>query len=133
MVIEFVIHIRFNEGLCLSLFTLSIALWLFTETQFSQFIFKNSVFITVMAYEILMLTPVPIALFFSYGNRRTITKRLSVTAAVIPMVVWIINNSLHFLGISPLGSTLRITQVTLCFELLFVAGIQISEIIYARS
>lgn len=49
------------------------------------------------------------------------------------MLVLDINNCLHFLGISPLGSTLRITQVTLCFELLFVAGIQISEIIYARS
>ncbi len=126
-------RIRFNEGLCLSLFTLSIALWLFTETQFNQFMFKNTSFITVTAYEILMLTPVPIALLFSYGGRPKKIKRAAIIAAVIPMGVWIINNTLHLLGIVCLGHTLKFTQAMLFVDVFFIAGIQFADIIHIRS
>lgn len=133
IIVTYVAHLRFNEGLCLSLFTLSIALWLFTETQFNQFMFKNTSFITVTAYEILMLTPVPIVLLFSYGGRPKKIKRAAIIAAVIPMGVWIINNTLHLLGIVCLGHTLKFTQAMLFVDVFFIAGIQFADIIHIRS
>ena len=128
----FVLKRHFKEVLCLCLFTLSVSLWLFTESQCLQFFIKDARSITILAYEILMLTPFPIALFFYYCSDRILCKKLSLIAAFIPLIIFFINNLLHFLGIIPLADSLIVTQTMLAFETLFVAWIQITEIIYKR-
>ena len=128
----FVLKYQFKEVLCLGLFTLSISLWLFTESQCLQFFIRDTKKITLFAYEILMITPFPIALFFYYCSDRVLSKKHSQAAACIPLLTFIVNNGLHYCHILSLADSLIITQLMLAFETLFIAWIQITEIIYKR-
>ncbi len=120
----------YRECICLAFFTLSISLWGFTETRCLQFTFQNMKQFSVFAFEILALAPVPIALYFTY-NKRERTRRLAKIAAVIPMLFWIGNNILHFTHILELAQTLRMTQIMIVVDSLFIAYIQVSDIIYS--
>lgn len=128
----FVLKRHFKEVLCLCLFTLSVSLWLFTESQCLQFFIRSTRWTTIFAYEILMIMPFPIALFFYYCSDRTLCKKLSQIAAFIPLIIFFINNLLHFLDIVTLANSLIVTQTMLAFETCFIAWIQITEIIYKR-
>ncbi|WP_075721683.1 response regulator [Roseburia sp. 499] len=119
----------YNECLCLALFTLSISLWGYTESRNLQFVFSNMKQFSIFAFEILALAPVPIARYFAYSEREK-TKRLAKIAATIPMVVWIMNNTLHFLHIKDLAETLKVTQIMIVADTIFIAYIQVSDIIY---
>jgi signal transduction histidine kinase/CheY-like chemotaxis protein len=118
----------YKQIMCLALFTLTVSLWEFTEIRCLQIFSVNMRAYSVLAYEILMLVPVPIAMYFLYGKRRR-TVFLSKIATIIPLVVWVINNALHFLRICDLGETLIVTQVMIGFETVFAGYIQISDII----
>ncbi len=122
---------KYNELVCLALFTLSVSLWEFTETRCLQFVFQNSRAFSLFAYEILPLAPVPIALYFTYG-RRGETVKLARIAAKVPLFVWIFNNALHFAGICDISETLLITQITIALETIFLGYIQISDVIAER-
>ncbi len=128
IVLMFTTKRTYRECLCLALFTASVAFWELTETRCLQFFFQNMKLWGVLAYEILALTPVPIALYYSY-NRRARTVRLSRIAAIVPLVVWVFNNALHFLDVVDISQTLLVTQLLNIFEILFVGYIQISDII----
>lgn len=122
---------KYNEILCLSLFTVSIALWGFTELRCLQFVSGNMRQFSVLAFELLPLAPVPIALYFTCGKRKQ-TVRLARIAAVIPLAVWVFNNLLHFAGILDLAQTLSLTQHMIAFEVLFIGGIQVNDILKDR-
>ena len=128
IVLIFTTRRNYRECLCLALFTASVAFWELTETRCMQFVFQNMKLWGLLAYEILALTPVPIALYYSY-HRRERTVRLSKIAAVVPLVVWVLNNTLHFLGVVDISQTLLFTQLLNIFEIMFVGYIQISDII----
>lgn len=130
--ITFVFKEVFRQILCLSLFTATIACWLVSECQCLQYMFDNTRFASIMAYEMLMLAPVPIALFFSYGGVREKTKKMSNYAAIIPILLFCINNILHFGHIVNLADSLQITQLVLVAEIFFIAKIQVSEIVFIR-
>ncbi|MDD6307344.1 MAG: ATP-binding protein [Clostridiales bacterium] len=117
----------YRDCLCLALFTASISLWEFSETKCMQFFFPNMKMIGLLAYEILALAPVPIALYYSYGKRKR-TAQLSKISSVIALAVWFINNLLHFLHIADISETLIVTQALNVFEVVFVGYIQISDI-----
>lgn len=119
----------YRDCLCLALFTASVSLWEFTETRCMQFFVPNMKTVGILAYEILALTPVPIALYYSYGRRKR-TARLSKIAAVIALAVWFGNNMLHFLHIADISETLIVTQILNVFEVMFLGYVQISDIIY---
>lgn len=122
---------RFSkEMLCLALFSTAVACWLFTESNFGQFLFHDTGKVIVLAYELLMLMPVPIALFFSYYSEREKVKTASKIVATIPLGVFLVNNLLHLFRIVYLPDTLIITQTMIAFELAAVAIIQVTEIIY---
>ena len=120
----------FREVLCLGLFSTAVACWLFTESNCGQFWFHDTGKLTVLAYEVLMLLPVPIALFFAYYSDRESIKKASNCVAVVPLVVFVLNNLLHLFRIVYLPDTLIITQIMLLFETAVVAIIQVTEIMY---
>lgn len=122
---------KYNECLCLSLFTLSIALWEFTETRCLQFVFPNVSAPSIFAFEILTLAPVPIALYFTYGRSAKTVKRARI-AATIPLFVWIFNNALHFLHICDISETLIITQIMIAGETIFLGYIQVVDVLEER-
>lgn len=119
-----------KEVLCLALFSIAVACWLFTESDFGQFLLHDTGKLIVLAYEVLMLMPVPIALFFAYYSEREIGKTAAKIAATIPLVVFVVNNLLHLFRIVYLPDSLWITQTMIAFETVAVAIIQIEEIIY---
>jgi len=121
---------RVNEILCLALFCIDVALWLYTETDAVQFFMNDTGKATVMAYELLMVMPVPIAMFFAYYSDRERTKIHSRIAASIPLGIFIVNNVLHFTKTIHLADTLIISQGMLVVETLFVAVVQVREIQY---
>ncbi len=123
---------KYSEILCLALFTASMSLWGFTESRCLQFGMQNMRGHSVFAFEILPLIPVPIALYFTYGKRHQ-TVRLARVAAVIPLVIWALNNLAHFLGILDLAATLPLTQVMLIFEVLFIGVIQGHDLLLDRN
>ena len=118
------------EIFCLALFTLSISFWVLTESQITQIFGGGTRGLTLLAYEDLMLIPVPIALFFYYASERKRGRVFSKVIAVIPLAVFAINNGLHLMHIASLTSTLHVTQIMLAIELVFITYIQISEIWY---
>lgn len=118
----------YRDCLCLAMFTASVALWEITETRCLQFLFPNMKVMGLLAYEVLALAPVPIALYYSYGKRKR-TVKLSRIAAAIALAVWAMNNTIHFLHIADISETLIVTQALNIFEVLFVGYIQISDII----
>lgn len=126
----FVLHQSSKEVLYLALFCVAVALWLFTESDFGQFFVKDTGKLTFLAYEVLMLLPVPIALFFVYYSERDFSKRASNIVATIPLVVFLMNNTLHSLHIVHLAETLIITQTMLAVETLSIAAIQITGLWY---
>lgn len=119
----------YNECLCLAFFTLSIALWGYTETRCLQFVFPNMRQFSVFAFEILAIAPVPIALYFTYSKREK-TRQQAQIAAAIPMMVWLLNNLLHFLHIKDIAETLKMTQIMIVIDAIFIAYIQVSDIYY---
>lgn len=131
-VLTFIVKASFYEGLCLSGFTYTISIWLFTETPMTQFLCHNNKFITVMAYELLCLAPIPIALYFSFGNHRPRTKKLSKIVASIPIFFWIFENFMHLAGFIPLQDTLMLTQCLIVVELLMISWIQTSELLHIQ-
>lgn len=124
-------HAHYNECLCLAIFTFSVACWEFTETRCLQFIFQNQKMFSVLAYEILPLLPVPIALYFTYGKRAKTTRRGRV-AAIVPLAVWTFNNTLHFLHILDISETLIVTQIMIALETIYLGFIQISDLFQDR-
>lgn len=118
----------YRDCLCLSLFTMSVAFWEFTETRCLQFLFPNMKMMGLLAYEILALAPVPIALYYSYGKRKR-TVFLSRIGAITALAVWVVDNTLHFLHIVDISETLILTQVLNILEVMFVAYVQISDIV----
>lgn len=118
----------YQNCLCLALFSASVALWELTETRCLQFFFPNMRMMGLLAYEILVLAPVPIALFYSYGKRKR-TVFLSRIAAGAALGGWAVNNALHFLHIADISETLIVTQILNILEILFVGYIQVSDII----
>lgn len=120
-------HAKYNECLCLALFTFTVACWQFTETRCLQFIFPNQRMFSVLAFEFLMLSPVPIALYFTYGKREETRKRARI-AAIIPLLVWIFNNTCHFLHIFDISETLIVTQVMIALETIYLGYIQICDL-----
>jgi len=132
ILVNWAMHSKVREMLCLSWFTMSVSLWLFTETELLQFVFRDTRGATVLAYEILMLMPTPIALYFTHVSIRPIGKILSNIAATVPLVVFVINNGLHLLHIASLPESMFISQTVLGLETLFIAWVQISEIRYIR-
>lgn len=122
---------KYNEILCLSLFTVSIALWGFTESRCLQFVSGNMRRFTVLAFELLPLAPAPIALYFTCSKRKQ-TVRLAKIAALIPLAVWGFNNLLHFSGIADLAMTLSLTQHMIAFEVVFIGGIQVNDLLKDR-
>lgn len=121
-------HSHYQNCLCLALFSASVAFWEFTETRCLQFFFPNMRMMGLLAYEILALAPVPIALFYSYGKRKR-TIFLSRIAAGLALAVWVVNNLLHFLHIVDISETLIVTQTLNIIEILFIGYIQVSDII----
>lgn len=119
-----------KEILCLSLFSIAVACWLFTESDCGQFLFHDTGKLTVLAYEVLMLMPIPIALFFAYYSDREIGRKASNFAATVPLAVFVLNNLLHLFRIVYLPDTLIITQIMIAFEIVVVAIIQVTEITY---
>ncbi|MBO5522265.1 MAG: response regulator [Roseburia sp.] len=119
---------HYQNCLCLALFSASVAFWEFTETRCLQFFFPNMRMMGLLAYEILALAPVPIALFYSYGKRKR-TVFLSRIAAGLALAVWVVNNLLHFLHIVDISETLIVTQTLNIIEILFIGYIQVSDII----
>ena len=126
----FLLHQSSKEVLYLALFCVAVALWLFTESDFGQFFVKDTGRLTILAYEVLMLMPVPIALFFVYYSERELSKKASNIAASIPLAVFLLNNTLHSLHIVHLADTLIITQTLLAVETLSIAVIQITGLWY---
>lgn len=122
---------KYSEILCLSLFTLSIALWGFTESRCLQFLSGNMRQYSILAFELLSLAPTPIALYFTCGKRKR-TVELARIAAIIPLVVWGVNNLLHFTGILDLANTLIVTQLMAGFEVIFIGGIQANDLLQDR-
>ena len=119
---------HYQNCLCLALFSASVALWEFTETRCLQFFFPNMRMMGLLAYEILALAPVPIALFYGYEKRKR-TVFLSKVAAGLALAVWVVNNMLHFLHIVDISETLIVTQILNIIEILFIGYIQVSDII----
>lgn len=120
---------KYNDCLCLALFTFSVGVWEFTETRCLQFSLENARAPSVLAFEILPLLPVPIALYFTYGRREK-TVRLARIAATIPLFVWMFNNVLHFLHICDISETVLISQILIALETIFLGYIQVSDIIF---
>lgn len=118
--------------LCLSFFTLTVSLWLLTETNVAQFFGFGGLSLTYMAFEMLALAPVPIALFFNYASARERGRHFSKAAALISLSEFAIVNLLNILHIVPITRTLIVTQITLAFETLFIAIIQVAELNYIR-
>jgi len=114
-----------KEVLCLACFCFLVSIWLFTESEFGQFFIKDTGKLTILAYEVLMLMPVPISLFFVYYSERLNYRKASNIVATLPLVVFIINNTLHSLHLVHLADTLIITQVMLAFETISIAVIQV--------
>ena len=131
-ILRFFAKVRFWEGLCLALFTMGLALWMLTETQCIQFIAKDTKFVTVLAFEILILLPVPIALFFYFTGQDEKTKKMSKVASVLPLALWGINNLLHIFEIVQLQDSLIVTQSMILLETGFVSFIQIRELVKMR-
>lgn len=121
-----------DEMLYLSLFALAISLWLITETECLQFIMKDTGAAGLFAYEILMLLPIPLALFFSCCIEREVVRRASYIAVIIPLGVFVFNNTMHFFRIIHLADSLLLTQFILAVETFLVSFVQISEIRYKR-
>ncbi|MDD6215336.1 MAG: ATP-binding protein [Roseburia sp.] len=121
-------HAKYNECLCLALFTFTIACWQFTETRCLQFIFPNQRMFSVLAFEFLTLAPVPIALYFTYGKREKTRKRARI-AAIVPLFVWLFNNACHFLHIFDISETLIVTQIMIAFETIYLGYIQTCDLI----
>ena len=119
-----------KEVLCLGLFSTGVGCWLITESGFGQFLFHDTGKLTILAYEVLMLLPIPIALFFAYYSDREKIRKTSVYVATVPLVLFVCNNLLHLLRIMYLPDTLIFTQIMLFVETVIVAVIQVSEIIY---
>lgn len=119
----------YRDCLCLALFTFSLSLWEFTETRCLQFVFPNMRMMGLMAYEILALAPIPIAMYYGYRERKK-TVFLSKVAVAVALFVWLLNNALHFLHIADISQTLIVTQVMDVFEVLVIGYMQISDIIY---
>jgi len=117
-----------NEILCLALFCIDVALWLFTETDAVQFFVSDTGKLTIMAYELLMVMPIPIAMFFAYYSDRPKTIKYSRIAASLPITLFIINNFLHIARIKHLADTLIYSQAMLVVETVFVATVQVLEI-----
>lgn len=126
----FILHQSSKEVLYLALFCLAVALWVYTESEFGQFLMHDTGKLTILAYEILILMPVPIALFFVYYSERESFKRASNIVATIPLVVFLVNNTLHSLHILHLADTLIITQGMLVVETISIAVIQIKGLCY---
>lgn len=122
---------RYNECLWLAIFTLSVALWEFTETRCLQFVFRNVRAMSVFAFEILPLAPAAMAMYFTHG-RREITVRLARIAATIPLFVWILNNALHFLKVCDISETVIISQIMIACDTVFLGYIQISDVLHER-
>lgn len=119
-----------KEFLCLALFSFSVAAWLITESDCAQFVMGDSGKLSILAVEILMLIPVPIALYFVYYSDEKWVHIVARIAATVPLVLFLINNSLHFMKIASLAQTLIITQTLLGIELVVVSAIQIHELYY---
>lgn len=132
MIARYIFQSSMEEMLYLSLFTLAVSLWLFTETECLQFVMKDTGAGSLFAYEILMLLPIPLALFFSCSIERESLRRASYIAVIIPLGVFVLNNTLHFLRMVHLADSLLLTQFVLAVETIFVACVQISEIQYKR-
>jgi len=119
-----------KELLCLSLFSFSASLWLFSECECAQLLMHDAGIMTVIAYEDLILIPIPMALYFVYYSKREIGKKHARWATHVSLVWFIICNGLHLFKIVSISETLIVTQVILGIQLLFISCIQISEIYY---
>lgn len=119
-----------GELLCLSFFTTGIGAWVMTEAQVGQLLGYGTRALTYLAYEILMIIPIPIALFFRYACERPIGKKQAQVAAIIPAVLFVINNAMHSFKLLPLTESLLLTQMMLIVELFLISYIQIAEFRY---
>lgn len=122
---------KYNECLWLSIFTISVALWEFTETRCLQFTLPNVRAPSVFAFEILPLCPAAMAMYFTYGRREK-TVKLAHIAATIPLAVWVLNNALHFLHVCDISETVIISQIMIACDTIFLGYIQISDVFYER-
>ena len=122
---------KYNECLWLAIFTLSVALWEFTETRCLQFTLPNVRAPSIFAFEILPLCPAAMAMYFTYGRREK-TVKLARIAATIPLFVWMLNNALHFLHVCDISETVIISQIMIACDTIFLGYIQISDVFYER-
>lgn len=121
-----------SEILYLSLFSTTVGLWLVTESDCAQFFMKNTGPLTALAYETLMLMPLPLALYFEAYSDREHARKGARIATIAPITLFVVNNLLHTFRIVPLSESLLATQLMLGAELIYISYIQITEIYYKR-
>ncbi len=130
LVAEFLMKTNLKEMLCLAFFTLAVALWIFTETEFMQILGYGTRSSVLLAHEVLILMPVPIALYFYYASERKSGKLASRIASTVPICWFVLANLLHLFRLVSITNTLFVTQFLLICELIVVGTIQIKEINY---
>lgn len=129
-VLTFVTKASYNECLCLSLFMLSLSLWLCTEVTCVQFFIQKSKVYSVLAYEMLMIIPIPMMLYYTYGYRPKTVKRLGKIGTLFFMAIWGIAHVLHLAKVVDLSETLPVSQTFLCLGAIYMTVMQIMESVH---
>lgn len=101
-----------NRLFYLVVFEAGVFIWSLNETYVMQFFMNNMELSSVLTFEILMLLPMPLLLYYAESSTREIA-RMSRMLAVIPVVNFIVNNFLHITGAVDLSNSLIITHLSI--------------------
>lgn len=105
---------KMNSILFLSMFSTLIFIWSFSETHIMNFFMPNQTGITIVVFEVLAIIPLPILMFLEYYVEKRRNKYVKI-AMGSTILVFIICNMLHCLGIRHLVQTLSIVHINYVF------------------
>ena len=103
---------RNDRLLYLFIFEIGVCIWSLNETCISQFIFSNTIFLSTVTFEILMLLPMPLLLYYCESNVQEIA-RISRNLSFIPVINFLICNILHLTGLVDLSVSVIITHLSI--------------------
>ena len=101
---------RNDRLLHLFVFEAGVCLWSLNETCISEFVFDNMTFLSTVTFEVMMLLPMPLLLYYCESNVPEIA-RVSRNLAFIPVINFLLCNLLFVTGVMDLSVSMVFTHI----------------------
>ena len=104
--------VRTHNLFYLAVFTAVVFIWSMNETHCTQLFLGNMETVSILTYEAIAFLPMPLISFYR-SNRHRIIRQICEKIAIVPVVNFILMNSLHFMGIADMSELLILTHITI--------------------